>query len=105
MAFTANSLADGQLATSAGTLYTATAVKAYLKNLFLFNTNAAEQTVELYLKRSGGTSRLWKRYVLAQYESADVLDKELLLGSGDLIEGLTTTATAVNYYVAGVTEA
>ena len=105
MAFTANSLADGQVSNSQAAIYTATAVKAYLKNLTLFNTSATEQTCDLYVKRSGGTARQFKRFVLAQYEHADVIDKEFLLGSGDSIEAVTTTASVLNYYVAGVTEA
>lgn len=107
MAFTAGSLADGQLPTTKGTLLTiAASTTGYVKNLFLYNGNAATQTVNLYLKRSGSTSRQIRRVELAQYESASVIEGEvaILLSTGDVIEGDTTTSSAVDYYIAGVLE-
>lgn len=106
MAFTAKALADGQLATTAGgaAIFTAT-VTTYVKKLTLFNTNAASQTIVLYINFSG-TNRSFRRYVLAQNESADVLidGESILLSAGDSIQATTTTATAVDYTVAGVEE-
>lgn len=107
MTFAAGSLADGQLSDSQGAIYTVPAsTTAYVRNLFLYNTNAATQTITLYLQRSGGTSREFRSLTLAQYESASVIADEqaILLSTGDEIEAVTTTATAVNYFIGGVLE-
>lgn len=107
MPFTANYLADGTLPTSAADLYMGPASTAvYVKRLSLFNTNAAEQTIDLWLQHSGGTARRWRRYVLAQNESAEVLEAgdAVHLEAGDKIRAITTTAGAVDYYMTGVKE-
>lgn len=105
MAFTAKSLADGQLPSSQGAVYTVPgSTKAYVRNLFLYNTNAASQTITLWVKRSGGTARKFRTAALATDESADVLESPLVLSAGDSIEAVTTTATAVDYFIAGVEE-
>lgn len=105
--FTAGTLSDGQLATSIGALYTVPgATKAYVKALVLFNDNAAQQTIVLYIKRSGGTRRKWRRFVLEQNETANPIEEggSITLSTGDAIEAITTTATAVDYTVTGVLE-
>ena len=107
MAFTAGSIADGQVANAPAAIYTVPgATKAYLKTVTLFNTNAAEQTVVLRVVRSGGTPRVWKRFVLAQNESGEAIDAagSLELSTGDAITAETTTAAAVDYTVTGVLE-
>jgi hypothetical protein len=107
VAFAGTALADGQLPSSKGTLYTVPALTvAYVKKLTLFNTNAATQTILVYLNTTG-TSRVWRRFVLAQNESADVLGEgdSAILQAGDLIEASSTNASAVDYYIAGVLEA
>lgn len=105
--FTAGSLADGQLETSETVIYTVPAATvAYLKTLLLFNTNAATQTIILWIKRSGGTARKWRQISLAQNESADALEgTNLQLSAGDSVEGSTTTGAAVDYTITGVVEA
>ena len=104
MTFTAKSLADGQVATSAGAIYTATAT-TYVKQVTFFNTNAADQTILVYINRAG-TDRKIRRFVLAQNESADLLDgaQSIILENGDIIKAETTTTTAVDYVVWGVEE-
>ena len=107
MAFAAGSLADGQLPNSQGAIYTVPAsTKGYIRNLLLLNINATTQTIDLYIKRSGGTSRQFRRLTLAQYESASVIEGEeaILLSPADAIEAVTTTSSAVNYFVGGVLE-
>jgi len=99
-------MGDGQLATTKGTLYTVPSVtSAYVKTFTVFNTNAATQTVIIYLKPSA-TSRKVIQLSLAQNESANVVDLigQFILETGDLIEGETTTTTAVDYFIAGVEE-
>lgn len=107
MAFAAGTLADGQIASSLGTLYTVPgATTAYIKTITIFNTNAATQTVIVQIKRSGGTTRKYRQFELAQNESADVLSPgtSLQLSTGDIIEAVTTTASAVDYTITGVLE-
>lgn len=104
--FAGKVLADGQLATAKTQLYTAGAgVTAFVKRMSIFNTNAAQQTILVYINASG-TSRKWRRYVLEQNESADLLDAgdALILEAGDKIEAETTTSTAVDYFIMGVEE-
>ena len=108
MAITAKSLADGQLAATKGTLYTVPGgTVAYVKFLHVHNTGSTTETVVIYVKRSGSSSRTVGRVILAQNEAADVLDKDatLTLSTGDVIEGETTNATTVDYTITGAEEA
>ena len=101
---TAASLADGQVANSKGTIYTA-AGSVIVRSWTLYNSNAISQTANVYVKRSGSTSRQLYRFTLAQYASATVLASgELLtLSTGDVLEADTTTASAVDFYIGGAT--
>lgn len=104
--FTGKVMGEGQLPNTKGTLYTVPAsTVAFVKRITLFNTNAAQQTINVYLN-PGGTSRQWRKYVLEQYESAEVLEAgdAVILEAGDLIEADTTTAAAVDYVISGVEE-
>lgn len=104
MAFAASVLADGQIASTKGTIYTVPgATTAYIYNLRICNTNATPQDVDVWVNTSG-TSRQIGRFSLAQYESADVFSQPFHLSAGDLIEADTITATAVDYVITGVLE-
>jgi hypothetical protein len=106
MAFTAKVLAEGQFANSKGTLYTVpTATKTYVKFFNVWNGNAATQTVRVYLK-PGSTSRQIVTVSLAQNESANIIELcgSFTLEAADLIEGDTTTASALDYVITGVEE-
>jgi hypothetical protein len=72
----------------------------------MFNTNAATQTIDVWLRRSGGSARRIHRAVIAQNESVEFLDQgeTIELSAGDTIEAQTTTASAVDYIVTGVEE-
>jgi len=104
--FTLKILYEGQLPTTKTALYTVPANSAvYVKQITVYNTNAASQTIKFYLK-PGATSRTWRRYVLAVDESAELLDQNqvLLLEEGDVIEAETTTASAVDCLIMGIEE-
>lgn len=103
--FTAKLLAEGQLATSWAAIYTVPAsTAAYIKDIWVFNTNAAAQTIEIRINGSG-TGRKRTRLTLNINESADILEGNgFTLEAGDSIEAQTTTATAVDYTVHGVQE-
>ena len=99
-------LYEGQFPTTNTTLYTVPSdAVAYIKQISVFNTNAASQTIVFYVAPSA-TSRTWRRYVLAQNESAELLDQDqvLVLPSGSYIEAETTTASAVDCFILGVLE-
>jgi hypothetical protein len=105
--FTAGELGNGTVTNSQAAIFTATAdVATYVKGLALYNTNAADQTVQLWLKHSAGTARKWKRFVLAQNEHVDVIDggDARMLENGTAIQAQTTTNGAVDYWIDGVEE-
>ena len=101
------SLADGQLPSSQGVLYVVPgAKKARISNLLLYNTDAVPQTIILLLRRSGSSARSFRSLQLSQHESASVLAEEppIIMSDGDSLEGVTTSESAVNYYLAGIEE-
>lgn len=110
MAITPGSLADGQLPNAKGTLYTCPALTAaVIRSLVLVNTGAGINAVNLYLKRSGGTSR---RIIAKDLDLATGVDlafdcekSMLMLSAGDVIEGDATTAAEVDYSITGFTKA
>jgi hypothetical protein len=105
--FTPKSLGDGRLSNSQSAILTVPAnTWYYVKQLSLFNTSATTQTISIYLKQSGGTARRWRRYVLEQNESAEVLEDSvvLTLEAGDAIEAMTTTNNVVDYFITGQQE-
>lgn len=111
--FAPEGLADGELPTVQTPIFTASAdVGTYVKKFSLFNKNAATQTVLLYITRAAanggsGVPRVWKRYELDEFDSAEVIDESVVsirLLPGDAIEAVTTTANAVDYDIDGVTE-
>jgi hypothetical protein len=100
-------LAQGQLPTStAAALYTVPAsTTARIRFFSAFNTNAAQQTVDVFVD-AAGTQRQIGIAVLDQDEHARFIDEgeELQLASGDAIYAQTTTATAVDYIISGEEE-
>lgn len=105
MAITAASLADGQVANSKTTIYTSSG-KTYVKLLICDNVGASTEIVQVYVKRSGSTSRRIAQVELLTDESARIIDKDdaLVLSAGDVIEAETTNATSVDYLITGGTE-
>ena len=109
MTFTAASLADGQLASSLGTIYAVpAATKAYIKNIWLYNGHAsAAQVITVNIQRSGGGSRIVRKLQLGVEESASLIEGEnaLVLSAGDILAAFSTNASSVNYFISGVLEA
>ena len=104
MPFEGKPLADGQLPNAKGTLYTVPAARtAYVRTIVILNTNAAPQQVELYVNVSGTSRRIHREAALAQWAKI-VLTDPIVLAEGDLIEGHTTTAAAVDYFITGAEE-
>jgi hypothetical protein len=95
-------LAEGQLPDTKGTLYTAPSGGALVKFYRVHNSSATPQDIILYVN-AGGTSREIDRATLGQFEfGCEPEGMNLSLESGDLIEGVTTTAAVVNYIITGV---
>ncbi len=104
--FTTAVLADGQLPNTQTAIFTgAASTITYVKRISIYNTNAAQQTIDIYLNVSG-TPRKWRRYVLDQHQSAELLETgdAIVIEASDTIEAVTTTASAVDYYICGVKE-
>ncbi len=102
MAITASSLADGQVATTKGTIYTSSGI-SYIKSMLFHNSGASTETLELFIKRSGSSSRAIATVELAIGEYM-VWDDPISLSSSDVIEASTTSATSVDYTITGATE-
>jgi hypothetical protein len=107
MAFIAKSIASGFVTTSNAPLYTSTGVKTILKSFSLHNLNATPQTCEVFITRNGLTQR--KKYTFSafnQNQTIDVLSdgETWSLSSGDSIDAITTTASAVEFVMTGATE-
>ena len=99
------SLADGQLATSKGTLYTAPAdTQAIIKKITLVNTSSGVVSVKLYFKASGGTSRRIYKAILGD-EGTGIMNSEVTLEAADIIEGEADTGSTIDYVISGVENA
>ena len=103
--FTAQSLADGQVAASETAIYTAAGI-AYIKQVTFYSNHASTQTITVWIKRAAGTSRKIRRMELDLNESCDLLDdgETLELSNSDTLRASTTNATSVDYVVLGVVE-
>jgi len=104
MAYTIKNLANGQLPSSLGDLYTVpSGTSAIIRSITLVNTNTTTETINIYYLQSGGTARriLPQNLQLAAGNSLTV-DVILTLGAGDKIQGQTTTASKVDYVISGV---
>ncbi len=102
------SLGDGQVATSSTVVYTVpeSVSSTTLTYLALFNTNAADQTIAIYIQRHGSTSRQVGRFVLKQNQRGhEFIDAEPFLSPGDKVLLSTTTASAVDYMLSGTENA
>ena len=105
--FTPLPVSNGQLPNSqASILVCPSGINYYLKQFFLYNENAASQTIQLWLFPNGGVAELFRQLVLGQNESAQVLEEgeSITLTPGDAIQAITTTASAVDYTFTGVQE-
>ena len=98
MAYTAFNT-NGQLPSSKGTLYTATAT-VIINQFRLVNTDSSARTMNIYIKT--GTSRRIIPKDLSLAAGAAYLDGDgFALNSGDLIEGDASVANVVDYVFSG----
>lgn len=106
MTYATAQLANGQLASSIGDIYTSTSCTTIIKSITLVNTNTTAEAVNLYVLKSGGTARriIPKSTALGPGYSLE-FDNVLTLGSGDKLQGDTSTASKVDYVINGATQA
>lgn len=105
--FTPIPVINGQLPNSQANLIACPAgTNYYIKQFILFNHNVAPQTIDIFLVPNGGTASSLPQIVLAQNESAFVLEggESITLTPGDSIQGLATNAAAVDFTFTGVQE-
>lgn len=91
-------LVSDTLALDAGIIYTATS-PVMIKDLVFINTNATPQVVLLYETKAGG-SRALRSTATLQQNWRQVLPEKgqtFCLGVGDILEAITTTASAVTW--------
>lgn len=104
--FTIKNLANGQLALAEADVYLVPAVTtAIIKTITLVNTDTVARTMNLYIKKSAGTSRriIPKNTNLPAGYSLET-DQEYTLGAADAIRGDASAATIVDFTVNGVEE-
>lgn len=102
MATTPKILANGQLASSKGTIYTCPSGKqAVVRTVSFAHVSNADQNVALYVKKSGSTSRVFSRVTLSTDEYAHE-DSIGTLDDGDILEASASNAASVDYVVMGV---
>ena len=102
-------LADGQLETTQSTIFEVEDPsirgigKVTIKKITFFNTNALEQTAILHIKKRNGISRVLRQFKLLLNEGGEYLEpgETLDLDNGDILQAITTTASAVNFVVFG----
>jgi hypothetical protein len=106
MAFVIKLLANGQLPSTIGDIYTTPgATQTIIKSIILVNTAATTETVNLYvLKAAGAARRIIPKDAQLGAGFQMVVDDDITLGAGDKIQGDTTTATTVDFTVSGVTD-
>ena len=95
-------LGQGQLPNAEGSLYLVPGgTTAVAKKIIIHNRKATTETVIIYIKKSGGTSRIIIYVELATRHT--IHDNEAhSLGAGDDIRGQTTTAAEVDYTIDGI---
>jgi hypothetical protein len=106
MPSTARRLAIGQLPSSAGAIYTATA-RVTITALTIHNPSAADRTYGLWLVPSAGSATDANEV----YAAASVLVDETKIADGmigqtldigDAIHGIASAATSVTYIISGM---
>lgn len=99
-------VADGELPLVKATLYTVPAGKSVMIRIEVVNKSGANKQINIYYKKSGGSSRLITPLNLdlpTRYK-CDVQEQPFTLGAGDQIEGDATAATSVDYVIYGQVE-
>lgn len=100
-------LADGQLPSSIGDLYTVPAsTETVINTITYVNTHTSALEVNLYIKPSGGVARrIIPKNMSLGISYLMVYDDEENLDAGDKIQGDAGTASKVDYTISGIEKA
>lgn len=105
MALAHEKLAQGQLAATAGIIYTAPVGKtAYLKSIYLHNTGSTDQTIKIYINGSATADKIVEGVVGAKDTFEWDIAYSVILTTGQTLQAESTSATTVNYFLHGGTE-
>ena len=109
MTYTGASLADGEIPSAKGTIYTSTGVVSLCSKLTLKNKHAVTQTIKIYAMcpaLSGVSVEIGPDIVLETGEAYSMFTKgeTHIMSASDEIEAETTTANAVDFHLSGGTE-
>jgi len=96
----------GQPATTITTLYTVPASTTTIaKNIILANTTATDATIDVHFVpnagAAGATNKIIPTYTVPTNDSI-VVDMAGVLETGDTIQALQATASAITVYISGV---
>ena len=107
MTISIKQLADGQLPSSIGDLYTVPDdTETVINTMSYVNTHTSALDVNLYIKPSGGTARRIMPKNMSLGASYLMLwDDEENLDAGDKIQGDAGTASKVDYIISGIEKA
>src|SRR5690242_14707364 len=107
MALTIKNLAASVVTTATQTLYTAPTSpvrSALVKNIMLTNIHTAAITLDLRIKSGGSSYHIAPPTLNVPPSATIVIDQEVTLGSGDLIEvaNVSNTASKIEYVLNGL---
>ena len=106
MTITVKSLADGQLGTSKATLYACPGGAKAIVCVTYVNTDSSNRAVNMYMKRSGSSSRRVIPEALTLEANGGTCIRWLRgLSAGDVIEGDASATSAVDYFIQGIEDA
>lgn len=101
-------LADGQLPSAIGDLYTVPPLtRTIIKTIILVNTDIAAQTTNIYVKKSGGIARrVWEkdRPMMPNESQSLGRDELIILGAGDKIQGDCSLINVIDFTIFGIEE-
>ena len=94
-------LSQGFLPNTLGTLYTAPSASTYVRYFSLYNAGITNEAILINI--SGSISSTIGRLELNVSESALMLahGETITLSTGDKIQGVTTTASTIQFVIAG----
>ena len=104
MAAVIKNLYEGQLPAAKATLYTVPpATTAVVLGVIMVNTDGVDRAINLYYKKSGGTSRrIMPVNTLVATLTKETMDEKITMGAGDEIEGDAAAATVVDCIINGI---
>jgi hypothetical protein len=106
MALSIKALANGQLASSKGTIYTVPgSTQTIVKSISLVNTDSVARTVNLYVNASGTSRRIIPKDLSLPAGATLEFDRVITLEAADIIEGDASAATVVDYVISGAENA